>query len=127
VAQSLGIVSGDAIARFRTGGDVREELSDELVSGERRDQRKHRRMMADMKSEDDARDLSFARAYGETLGEWSAGIVNFTGKILGKAAGAFIGNLGPYGALAIAGVVVVGGVYAVTQSGAIKRAIDATK
>ena len=122
VAQALGIVSGDAIARFRSGGDTREELSDSLVSEERQRQREHRRTISDMRESDEAR-LDFGREFGETLGTYGANVVNFAGKTFGKTVGAFMGKLGPYGALAIAGVVLVGGAYvALNLKGILDRA-----
>ena len=115
VAVQLGLVTSDAVANFESGGATREELSEELVSGERLAQRQHRARIEEMKKEDEER-LSFANAYGETLGEWGAGVVNFGGRIFGKTVGAFLGNLGPYGALALGVVVVGGGAYLLTQS-----------
>jgi len=93
-AESLGLYE-PAIAQSIEPD--RETLRDERAAKNR-----HRDYANREKEKDTWRnEKALANDLASGLGGFSAGVVNFTGRVLGKTVAGFVGSLGPYGVLAL--------------------------
>lgn len=99
---ALDIEEASRLGLYSAGVAQSIEPTDKTIAGERRRGQAGREYMRQETQKDKNRNLDLlGDDLARGLGSVSATIVNVIGKTLGKAAGGFVGSLGPYGVLAL--------------------------